>query len=414
MRSTHDTRRTVGVTRTGIGPLAALAALAISATVARADEPLSADSILDPPTGQHTGPRLESLRVRYTHYEQDGHGYQSQADPMRNGAGSERLTIEQPQIEAVIRVRPNLTTRLWLPLDVVTSASADAIDRYRPLDAMSSASRVTESGNVDSTTTYQAAPTLSAQLRAGFHIEENFRSWNFGVGVQKSFAEDNTVVSGSFNQVVDWLDAYNIVGDRISHYWRSSTNANLGLTQLLSPTTVASVNYGLTVQDRHLGTTWPSVPLDDGKRGPESFPELRQRHAFVGRLVQKLPWSGASIKGSYRFYLDDWGLTAHSADLFLYQRITSWLYVRGYYRFHQQSGVRFFTTRSSPASAELRTADSDLAPFFAHTIGAKAVFEVRLRNRIVRAIQLDLGYERYMRTNDLTMDSYSCGTGFRF
>src|SRR5206468_10347711 len=179
---------------------------------------------------------------------------------------------------------------------------------------------------------------------------------------------------------------------------------SLGLTQLVSPTTVANVNYGWTVQLGELGNTWNSVPLVDGDRGPERLPRVRQRHALVGHVAQYLPWDGA-LHGSYRFYVDDWGVLAHSAEVELHQRLGPGLSLRGTYRYHLQDAVSFFATRS-PESALLRTADSDLAPLHSQTIGATAAVELPLGTR-ARAIHLEAGFEHYFRSDGLTVDSYT-------
>src|SRR5262249_45582418 len=193
----------------------------------------------------------------------------------------------------------------------------------------------------DIASTYQVDAATDISLRFGVHLEEQFRSWNLGTGFSRAFADANTVLSASFNQVFDWFDRFSIHGVKLGHAGRSSTNANLGLTQLLSPTTVAHVNYGVTVQVGELGNTWNSVPITDGMPGEELLPRLRHRRAFVGRLAQALPWQGA-VKGFYRLYVDNWGLVAHTFELELLQRLTAWVYVRLNYRVHQQGGVDFF------------------------------------------------------------------------
>lgn len=380
-------------------------ALSLLARSAGADDPdLSGDAILDHPSPFH----IESARVRYTHFDQNGLGYQSQAGPVR-GPGSEELTVEQPQLEVIAKQGDKITYRLWVPIDVITSASTEAIDKWP--DAVSGASRVNEAGSLDLTTTYQSDHESSAFLRAGFHVEAPFRSWNIGVGGARSFADDNAVVAASVNQVFDWFDTFYINGDRRGHATRSSTNGNLSLTQLLSPTTVVHIDYGLTVQLGELGNTWNVVPLVDGTRGEERLPSLRHRHAFVGRLAQWLPWDGA-LKGFYRFYADNWGLSAHTVEVELYQRIGPAFYLRANYRFHQQSGVSFFSI-DAPLDAPVRTADSDLAPFYAQTFGIKAALDLRFNRRIKDAL-IDFGYERYIRSNDLHASILTCSLGFRF
>ncbi|HEY7956021.1 MAG TPA: DUF3570 domain-containing protein [Polyangia bacterium] len=368
---------------------------------AHADEPLSDSAILGAPPGF----TIESLRLRFTHYDQEGRGYQSQADrPQVSQPGSEAVTVEQPQLEVVAN-QGKFTHRLWVPVDIVTAASPDA------LDAISSASRTNEAASLDLTSTYHLSHESDLFLRGGFHLEEPFRSWNLGVGGSRSFADDNTVISASLNQVFDWLDRFNIFGTRLGRDYRSSTNANLGVTQLLSPTTVAHLEYGVTVQLGQLSNTWNAVPLATGNLAEERLPSLRHRHAFVGRLAQALPWHGA-IHGFYRFYVDNWGILAHSFEVALYQRFSSFGYVRLNYRVHHQTAP-YFWTPSAAANAQYRSADSDLADFTAQTLGALVAVDLRFVRR-VQSMHLDFGYERYFRTNDLRVNIYTCALGFVF
>ena len=358
--------------------------------------------------------QLESVSARFAHYDQRGLGYQSAAGPVA-GPGSEALTVEQPQAEVVARIGDRITERLLIPVDVVTAASPDHRRYgmpvgYEPPDAISSASRMNEAAGVDTTTTYRWSPRTNVSLRAGFHGEEPFDSWTLGLGVARSLADDDAVVSATLIQVLDWFDRYELSGHRDGRAARSSTNLNLTFGQILTPFTVASVSYGGTLQVGTLGNTWNSVPLTDGTRGDERLPRERQRHAFAGRLAEWLPWNGA-LKLSYRFYVDDWSISAHTVEADLAQRLTSWLWVQGELRYHRQRAVAFFTTDADPAAA-LRTADSDLGAFHATTLGGRASLDLPLL--ALRGLHLDVGYEHYMRSNTLTMDILSCGFGMLF
>jgi hypothetical protein len=373
--------------------------LALAAPIAvAADEPLATDAIFGPPRPYS----IESVGTRFTHYAQAGHGYQSQAG---GPPGSEELTVEQPQLEVVARQGERITHRLWVPMDVVSAASPDA------LDAVSTASRTNEAGSIELSSTWQATRATAATLHGGFHLEEPYRSWDFGLALAHSFADDNAVLSASVNQYFDWLDTYDIHGTRLDRAGRSSTNANLGITQLLSSRTVGHLDYGVTLQNGTLGNSWNVVPLATGTLDDEKLPRFRQRHAFVGRLAQSLPWR-AALHLYYRFYADDWGVLAHSAEAALYQRLGPWLWLRATYRVHQQSGVSFFTTAALP-TATLRSADSDLAPFVAQTFGGTVGVELKMIPRL-RQLSADFSYERYVRSNDLHVDIFSVGFGLRF
>jgi hypothetical protein len=243
-------------------------------------------------------------------------------------------------------------------------------------------------------------------------------------GGSRAFAGGATVVWGSVLLVTDWFDMFDIQGGRFGRTDRSTTTASLGLTQVLTPTTVADVNYGVTVQHGELGNTWNSVPLSTDERGPELLPRQRLRHAVVVRAAQFLPWDGA-LHLYYRFYLDDWGNTAHSAQAELLQRLSPRLLVAALYRIHTQTGVDFFTTLADPAWSR-RTADSDLAPFDAQTIGGRLAYDLPMSSGAragdggsdgdgaLRAVHFEVGYERYFRDNDLSVSVMTCATGYRF
>jgi len=348
---------------------------------------------------------VQSVTTRVTGFDQFGHGFQAQGGPTPISPGSERLTVFEPQGEIVATQGDRLTHRVWIPVDVVTNASPDAID------VLSSASRHVEAGAIDWTTTYRATKTTDLSMRNGLHLENPFRSWDSGMAIRRSYADDATVVSAGALAVFDWFDHFDIHGNRHKHTDRNGTTGSMGLTQVLTPTTVASINYGFTVQEGTMGNTWNSVPLAAGGRGPELLPNERLRHALVARAAQWLPWNGA-LRLYYRFYADDWGIVAHSMEAQLMQRLTPELYVGGYYRFHTQTGASFFTTLA-PLTATLRVADSDLAPLDSETIGGKIVMDFPLRGEI-RALHMELACERYFRNNDLQVNIVSWATGFRF
>jgi hypothetical protein len=351
------------------------------------------------------GLRLESVTSRVTGFDQFGNGYQAQGGPTTLSPGSERAVILEPALEVVMTQGERLTHRLMFPVDVVTNASADAID------VVSTASRHVEAFSLDWTTAYRAAQTTEVTMRNAVRLEEPFRSWHSGFGVKRSFADEATVLGASVLDVFDWFDRFDIHGHRNGHTNRNGTTGSVSLTQVLTPTTVANVNYGITVMEGELGNTWNSVPLSTGERGAEILPLRRTRHALVGRASQWLPWNGA-LRLYYRFYADDWGIVAHSTEGQLMQRLTPELYVGGYYRFHTQTGAYFFTTLAAD-DGTLRVADSDLAPLDSHTVGGKVVLDVPLTGQ-VRALHLELAVERYFRTNDLQMNIVSWSTGFRF
>ena len=360
--------------------------------------------------------QIDSVRFRFTEYEQHGVGYQSAAGPVGQ-PGSEWETVQQPQAEIVAHLGERLTERLWVPIDVITAASPDHSVYGLPVgspppDAVTTASRINTAGTFDTLTTYRWDRATEVSFRAAFHIEEPFESWSYGLGVTRSFAEDNTVLGASVNQIVDWFDRFHLDGKRDGRVNRSTTNLNATLTQVLSPYTIAVLSYGGTLQVGTLGNTWSSVLLADGTRGDERLPRERVRNALSLRVAEWLPWNGA-LKLYYRAYVDDWRAYAHTVEANLFQRLFRGLHLRAEYRVHWQTAVRFYTEAGDPLATGYRTADSDLAHFVAQTIGGAISWDFELGGR-VRDVHLDLGYERYFRSNNLTVDIATCGFGLLF
>jgi hypothetical protein len=420
-REATEPRPAVGAGASNLWAAAFVGSLITLGTSAAAQDSAGAPSATHdpryPPERDILGPdhegglRVESVMTRVTSFDQYGHGYQSQAGPP-GGPGSERATIFEPQLQVVASQGDRLKHIITVPIDVVTAASPDAIDNGpASVDVVSSASRFNVAGTLDWAAIYKLNAVSDLSLDSGLHLEEPFRSWHSALGASRSFADGDTVVSASAVSIFDWFDHFDITGHRHGRANRSTTTGTIGITQIATPTTVLNVNYGLTVQRGELGNTWNSVPLTTLERGAEILPDERARHALVGRMSQFLPWNGA-LRVYYRFYADDWGLIAHSVEGQLMQRLSPFLYIGALYRFHTQTGADFFTTQAQP-TAQWRTADSDLARLRTHTVGGKFVLDLPVEGPF-KQLHFELAYERYFRTNDLSMDIVTCATGYRF
>jgi len=386
--------------------LAFALALCLPGTSFAREESFDAAEVLGAPPAAS----VELVQTRITAYDQTGYGYQSQAGP-KAGPGSETLHVLQAQGEFVIQQGEDLTHRVWVPVDLVTSASADASDRYyaQP-DVVSRASAQNVAAEVDYQLGVRAGPETTWTAVAGMHYEENFLSWLYSLEYQRSLADDNATFSLSAQQALDWFDAFRLGGSRAGRTSRSTSSFNVGLSQLLSPSTLVALAYGFTLQRGELSNTWNSVPTVTGERMSEVLPRLRDRHAASVSLLQWLPWQ-AALELRYRFYRDDWEVTAHSFEARLRQRLFGRLVLGAGYRHHTQTGVFCFTTRTLLVSS-YRTADSDLGPLDADSLGGSA--EVSLPTRRHGTLFLTFGYDTYFRTDELRVSVATWASGLRF
>lgn len=353
---------------------------------------------------------VEESGARFTFFDQQGRGHQSQAEPDADARGSEALRVYQGIARGAVRQSSRWLHTATLTVDVVSSASADA------LDLVSTASRWNEAGGLDMASQMELGPDDRLTLLYGGHVEETLYSVNAGAGYQRELAADNASVDLSLKVIHDWFDRNTFKGTRERQGDRQTLSANLRLSQILSPTTLGSLGYGGTYQQGTLEQTWnsvpvacpePSPPLPCPQRVDERFPDDRLRHALSAIVSQRLPPLAATLRLSYRYYRDDFGVQAHSGELRWYQDLGTRLRARLHYRHHRQNAVDFFTSALSPAAVDgpaPRTADSDLAAFTAREYGA--LLSLRLgRDSAVFRHYLEAGAFRYRRSNDLVIDA---------
>src|SRR5262249_117526 len=170
-----------------------------------------------------------------------------------------------------------------------------------------------------------------------------------------------------------------------------------------------------TFQTGTLETTYNSVPLVGGDRGDEIFAGRRFRHAIAGRLSQHIPETRSTLKASYRYYTDNYQLTAHTVEGQLYQYLADSRYSRGSYRYHWQSGVDFFATAFEPGWVGPQTSDSDLAPFTAHEVGLKLVLLAERSPWVgLKRSFIEASFYHYWRTNDLQVNWLTVAFGRKF
>jgi hypothetical protein len=387
--------------------LLALLAFLAWASGAKADGEIDYAKILGP--RESDAIQITSVAMRMTAYGQDGHGYQSKAGPIQ-GPGSERLQVIEPQLEVRAKQGDRITHRVWIPFDIVTSASANAIDRDAAPDVVSNASQHNEAGSIDWTMQYKATDTTTVTLRSGAHLEEEFRSWLVGASISQGFFEQNTVVTLGILSSIDWFDRFELDATRNGVARRSTVTGSVAVAQVLSPTTIVEGSYGITTQAGELGNTWNIVPIQGDTVGHELLPSSRLRHSLVARIAQALPWH-AVLKGYYRFYADDWSIVGHTFEAQLLQHVGKLLYLGAGWRHHTQTGASFFTTLADP-SMRLRTADSDLAPLDSDSFTGRVGIDIP-RGR-EGTLHFDLAYERYFRTNDLYANIFTCSTAIVF
>ncbi len=357
--------------------------------------------------GADPGWRVETAELRVSYLTQDGHGYQSQDGP-DSGPGSESMWLIEPWGHFRIRQNRRVVHEITIPVDIVTAASADAVD------AVTTASLRNVAGEIDVRTSIQRSDVDTLTTRVAVHVEEPLSSGTLGAGWRRSLADDNAQLSVDGSVTIDGFDRRDQTGEYYRKSARGTASLNLGFAQLLSPTTAFDASYGITQQWATLAQTWNAVPVEGAPPDGERLPRARLRQAVAARIAQRVPLTNSTVKARYRYYRDDFDIVAHTVDASAYQYLAPWLVLRLGARFHRQTAASFFTI-ARPAEdqgqAGLRTADSDLAAFDSREVSAELMLLKARQPRGLRAYSFSAEVLRYWRSNDLQITSVALSIG---
>lgn len=264
--------------------------------------------------------------------------------------------------------------------------------------------------------------------RKGWSAElaRQFSRVNAVVGVANSRESDYVSTGWSLNTVTDFNQKnttllLGVAGteDDIKVFYQTdwvkkeTTDLIAGVTQLIDPNTRVTLNVGYGHSSGFHADPYrlvfKRVELAPGVFLPRTFgenrPATRDKWTVFAALNRAFARVNGAIEASYRFFRDDFGITAHTLELAWFQKVGEHLTVRPAVRFYDQTEADFYVidltgsgimpgSEPNPAGPFF-SADYRVSAFRSHTLGIKAVWTVN------DAWQIDAAFEHYeMRGKD--------------
>ncbi len=250
--------------------------------------------------------------------------------------------------------------------------------------------------------------------QVAYSEESDYESWGIALRDAVEFNEKNTTLSlgvaHNFDKILSGTSPY-LPPDTINR--KDNTDFFIGVSQLLGPKTVLTVNatFGYTdgyITDQYKGIRFDSFPDVDGTfLFGEKRPGHKSRGVLYASLTQFITPANASVELAYRFYRDSFDITAHTVSLTWLQKIGAHLTVEPFLRYYEQNEAEFYfhrvaTSRGNPISIfktpttpVYYSADYRLSALSSWTYGVKATW------RVNDHVWFDAGYKRYaMEGND--------------
>lgn len=165
-----------------------------------------------------------------------------------------------------------------------------------------------------------------------------------------------------------------------------------GVTQVIDANSLVQFNYSLSVAEGYQNDPYKVISIIDPDTGRPLFenaleptlptvvyenrPDTRTKHSFYSQYKRYLESSGDVLDISYRFLMDDWGITSNTVDFKYRKTLSDRHFIQPHLRVYQQGAADFYTpfflSGENPVAgdnSQFASADYRLGDFTAYTIG---------------------------------------------
>lgn len=403
---------------------------------------------------------LETIEVDFlsSYYAQDGDNA-----AVTGGLGTEELTDVTGTIVVSIPLNEDDVLTIDAGVSAYTSASSSNIDPFDgnrgadPFVASSGASSSDTWTNLTATYSHTSDDRNKIwSAKASVSSEYDYFSVGFGGGYTRLFNERNTElgISGTI-----YLDTWNAIypfelrpfaptGNGLGNGFfldntitgntnynpdftpfenqnRNSYNLGLSVSQILHKNVQGSILLDIVQQQGLLSTPFQRVYFGDVADSfigdfqladaVEQLPDTRSKIALGGRLNWFLN-ERLVLRTFYRYYSDNWGLTAHTLNLELPIKLSDKFTVYPSYRYYQQTAADYFRPFETALSTEqFYTSDFDLSGYIANQLGIGVSYtDIFTKAHIWKfgLKRIDLKFYKYDRDTAFTSSIITAGFSF--
>ena len=276
----------------------------------------------------------------------------------------------------------DVTLRPWLSFkgEVVNDAVSGATPTGRPANAAAPAGSYGNGAYNDSfdvvymkdnrmggfgepTFTF-GANRISTQF--SYSGESDYISRGVALNYSRDFNQKNTTLNVGWSHDFDTIEQGNSPNGILfenGNLKKDSDEFIVGVNQLLGPKTILTANFEFGYANGYLADPYKSFWFYDGEGVPESRPGQRTKEIVYVGLTQFITPLDASVEGSYRFYSDSFGITAHTVSLAWYQKLGRQLVVAPSFRYYYQTAADFYHVTLPGYVGTVTLAPGDPTPF---------------------------------------------------
>ena len=364
--------------------------------------------------------KVDEINLVSAYYRQDGNN-----SAVTGGIGTEKLsdfanTIDLQMSKFNKKGRKN-TFQFELGIDHYTSASSDKIDPSTISSASSADTRIYPSLNW---TQSNEETGNSFGFTGSYSTEFDYQSLGAAFNLTRLSKDKNMQFDFKLQA---FLDQWTVIlpielrtsnsgkgGEQYDTAPRNSFSASFSLSKVINQKFQASLIIEPSYQKGLLATKYQRDYFTDGSLRSETLPDKRYKLPIGLRMNYFLD-DRFVIRTFYRYYMDNWGIRAHTAELEIPVKINSFFSISPFYRYNNQVGTRYFASYGNHSpSAQYFTSDYDLSTLTSDFYGAGIRFAPP--NGVFgwqRLNMLELRYGHYSRSTSLISNIVSLNLKFK-
>lgn len=320
-------------------------------------------------------------------------------------SSTSQLLVVHPGARVAARVSETARVSVGYDADIVTGATESIKGgRLGGVDVVSSATSFDDVRHVGHAGFSIERRTTRLSGGYSYGTESDYRSHSFSVSTGTDFNQKNTSLDLSYARGFDEV-CTSAFGDTLPTSSRIPLDSSRGCftpaaeedgrratrdvsldnfqaawTQSWAPVFTTQLLLTGQLQNGFLENPYRAVVITpSGASALEHHPEDRARLSLSLRSKYFIRSWQAALGANARLYRDTWDMLAGTYELSLEKHWTPWLRLLGRARFHQQSGVLFWSddyTGGEPITGprgQYWTGDRELSPLNSYSLGARAL-----------------------------------------
>jgi len=252
----------------------------------------------------------DAIDYRYTHYDEDPLPLNKLAfgDPRR-------YEIQSHQFRIIRNLNDSYSLELGYLHEAMSGSSPLYVlpDPSGPLQVMSGAT-IRERRNQADLAITRRKHDYTNTFAIGYSTENDYEALYASYAGEKDSNDGLRTISWGASYSDDEITPTDaLLHGRVLHAERDSISASLGITQVLNRNAVIQSGISLTRQSGYLSDPYKQVWINQAVLN-DSRPGRRVMFAWTTRFRQYMERSRAALTVDYRFFQDDWEITAHTLE----------------------------------------------------------------------------------------------------